>query len=314
MDLRNLQEDVKRLMYVEEIDDYDAFLYATNRAIYRTRSVFPKIKREKLAVYPLENLLNESAERVREIKGKEMFFANDVCSYYFEAEGEGSADFYYFNADKSVRDYELLFSVEINSHGAFKSYKGFVKRFGSFELGKFKVVFGGNYLIRVKNLALYDTLLSVNEEDIPAFSDKVEIDLETATKSVVTEMGEKKIKSDFMGLRSPVKQLYQNREMEVSYELTDKKLFVKRKYIGEVIIYYIALPDTVGVSSKMTDEVDFPQELAPFAAYLVASNLMIEEENELSSQYLSRYIEAEAYAKALSSIKCGMYEYTGDVF
>ena len=74
------------------------------------------------------------------------------------------------------------------------------------------------------------------------------------------------------------------------------------------------MPETCGVASGEEDEVDFPVEVAPFASYLVAANLMLEEDPEISAEYFTRYVEAETYAKALYSIKSGVYEYTGGAF
>ncbi len=314
MKLIDLQNDVKRLMYVDELDDYEAFLYATNRAVFRTRSVFPKIKRKYIAIRNPENLLSLEKEEVIEVKKSAVFYAENVKAFYFEAEGEGKADFYRFNADKSVNDYELLFSVEIKSIGTFQSFKGFVKRFGEFVDGNFKVVFGGDFFLRIKNLALYDTLMSSSENDILAYKKIVEIDLEKATEGRFKDLGVDTTKGDFMSLNKPIIITHCGKEKEIPYTLSQKILYIDGNYSGELILDYIAMPNTVGVSSKDSDDIDIPKELETFVSYLIASNLLLEEESELSSQYISRYLEAENNAKSLLPIKSGVYEYTGEEF
>lgn len=314
MKLNALKEDVKRLMFVDSIESEEAFFCAVNRAVFRTRSAFPKKKRVKTVNYPLQNVLCEKPETVYRISGEKTFYGEDVASYYFEGEGMGKADFYYFNAEKSVDDYELLLSVEINSPRVFKKYRGFVKRFGAFARGKFKVVLHGDYTFAVKNFALYDSLLSPEESDIPDFCEKAEIKLEKATECVGKEQGALSVRSDFLSLSEPIRLIDGGKRTEIPYELVGKRLFVSREDVGEIEIVYVAVPETCGVASGEEDEVDFPDEVAPFASYLVAANLMLEEDPEISAEYFTRYVEAETYAKALYSIKSGVYEYTGGAF
>ncbi len=311
MTLNELQSEVQRLAFTDELYSYDAFLQATNRAIYRTRSVFPKKKRVKIANFPIPNILGESVEKVYTTLDEIAFYGNDVAAYYFEAQGEGHADFYYRVSDDLELNFEPIFTVPLSSSSGFKQYKGFVKRFGQFSKGSFKLVFRGDLALSVKNIALYDCLLTPNESDIPQFSAERAIDLKRETETVRIENGLSVIKSDFMSISAPITLYSSGKRCELLYRLVGSELLVSSDCIGEIEIEYIAIPDTVGVSSKGIYEPDFPEEVSAFAAYLIASNLLLEEEPELSTQYFSRYLEAESYAKSLCALKCGVYEYTG---
>lgn len=302
MNLINLRKSVLNLIFSDAFESEEAFINATNRAIMRARINFPKKKTKKIAQYPLKNMLGERNFFQYTVKGEKVFYGDDLTSYSFYALGKGNFTVYYFNNSIAVNDYEELFTVEIDSPNHFSNYKGFVKRFNNFTLGRFKVVFSGDYQFTIKNVALYDSLISPSESEIPPFAEYVTYDLKELTKEYGSEYGVSKNREVFVNLLSPITLNDNFVKTEIDYKLDDGILQVPREVMGEIEITYSALPETIGVESGDNTIIDLPDIIAEVISYLIASNLIIEEEAELSKYYLNLYKEAESYANSLYDI------------
>lgn len=298
MNIQVLKERAKSLIFEDKIVDNKAFISATNRAIARTRMVFPKEITIRIPQYPITNQLGESFNQI-DIKGERVFYGNDIKGYSFFALGCGNFSIYYFNNSQGVNDYERILSIDIDNNNTFKCYKGLVKRFNKHPQGKFKIVFSSDYQFSIKNIALYNVLLSPKEEDVPVFSKYVKYDLNTLTEEV-GESGDKR--KTFISLSKPIVLEKGEEEMQIEYKIEGSILEVPRKYRGLLRVTYLASHKPLSIDCENSETIDVPPQMEEFLAYLIASNLILEEDKELSSYYFNLYKEGENYSKEIKNV------------
>ena len=307
MNILELKNVVTGLLFEENLEDEERFFQSVNRAIYRVRMNFPKIATYKIPQYPIANILGENHSRIYDSKEKSVIVANDVMAYSFEGYGKGRVIFKWYNANPTVQGFETVTICEFESYGRFRNFKGFVKRNGEFCLGEFRVELDSPYNFKVKNLAMYDTIMSYEQNEIPEFSEWINYDLKYLTREISACRGVDKIREVFQGLNKEPKLEKDGEYHPLEYTITDGVFSVNRKVVGDINLVYIKDPETVGVATKANCRIDVPLHLTDALGYLVASNLILDEDSEKSNHYLTLYREAEA--NALNATKMGYQVY-----
>ena len=307
MNILELKNAVSGLLFEENLEDEENFFQSVNRAIYRVRMNFPKIATFKIPQYPIVNILGENHNGIYDSKEKNVIIANDVMAYSFQGLGKGRVVFKWYNKNPTVQGFETVTICEFESFGKFTNYKGFVKRNEEFCLGEFSVEMQSDYNLKVKNLALYDTIMSYEVSEIPEFSEFINYDLKNLTREISPCRGVTKVREVFQGLNCEPKLEIDGESFPVAYSLSDGVFTVKRKISGDIKIGYIKDPETIGVSTEADYEIDVPLNLADALSYLVASNLILDEDSEKSTHYLTLYREAEA--NAMNITKTGYQVY-----
>lgn len=310
MNLSELRQAVASLVFENEIDNESQFFQSVNRAIYRVRMTFPKIRQYRIAQYPIKNMLGENHNQIYESGQKIVFKMKDILSYSFQAVGKGKMIVKWFNPSNAVLDFEQIYMQEFDSATAFTAYSGLIKRFDNFMHGDFEIEFSSDYYFQVKNVAFYDMLKSSSKLDIEEFDEKISYNLKTLTSEYGKTRGVSQIRETFLGLSKAPKLNLGATYHPIEFKMVDGILEVPRKYRGEIIVEYIAEPETVGDGSNEKDEIDTPKVITDALAYLVASNLILDDDAEKSSHYLSLYREAEANAQNKVDVGNQIYENT----
>ncbi|MEG1805538.1 MAG: hypothetical protein RR327_03995 [Clostridia bacterium] len=310
MNLIELRQAVASLMFESDIVDNQQFFQSVNRAIYRTRMNFPKVKSYKIAQYPIKNMLGENHSQVYDSGRENVFNVKDLMSFSFEALGKGRLVVKWYNPSNAVLAFEEICVVEFESYKKFTKYKGFAKRFGTFMTGEFRLSFEGEYIFQVKNIALYDEIRSAEVDDIDDFSENITYDLKSLTSEYGKSRGVSKVREAYVGLSKSPKLVDGDEEIPLEYKLVDGNLQIPRKYVGEISLEYIAEPETVGDGSLDNDEIDVPNVICDSVAYLVASNLTLDDDKEKSNYYLSMFKEAEANALQRTAVGNQVFQNT----
>ncbi len=296
MNLIELKNSVTSLIFDNEIENYDLFLQAVNRSVYRARMNFPKSAVFTIPQYPIRNLLGDNHFQVYEIPKEIVFEVNDILAFSFECYGIGKMEIKWFNPSAAVNDFEIIQVEEFDSRMTFSVCKGFVKRFNEFVGGRFLVTFKSEYAVKVKNIAFYDRLISRDISDIPEFSPMVKYDLGYLTRDYCKKNGVSGVYQNFMCLKEIPKLYLLDNFVAVDYVMNNAVIEIPRSVVGQIRIEYLKYPDTVGTGSLDSDIIDVTEEIAEALSYLVASTMLLDEDDEKANFYLRLYSEAEANA------------------
>lgn len=257
-----IKEDVLALGF-EETDAFEeykeAFISATNRAIsFVASTVIPILGKYTIKQYPVKNLLGGYS--VVQYRGTELIYsAENVKAYYFEIEGEGTAEID-----------GIEFEVET---GVYKDYAE----------GTVTIKFKGDNSYLVKNIAMYDSVGS----EIPEFVPYKKYDLKELTKE------DGIIRFARLSENSPVKQSYTSDsyyEVVGDYEVENKSVIVlKADEYGEFDVWYEKLPQKItdGTSDDYEVEIDYQATL--LIPLLVAHYVWLDDDSDKALLYLDQF-------------------------
>lgn len=292
MNLIELREQTSALIFEKDIENDNFFLQSVNRAIIRARINFPKYGIFTISQYPLKSILESEGKIFSSRDIPEFEFENGRC-FSFESFGKGRAIISWFNTDTVKKCYEDIVVIDFDDMSGFRNHKDFIKRLGVFKNGHFKLRFESNYEFKIHNIAIYDRVISSEKQEIPEYCANLTYDLGKLTKEYGSERGVNCIRNVFSGLKKPPILVVNNEEKPFRYRLVENIMYIPKKYEGEIIFEYIKSPNSVGIGSKPSEEIDVPNDIASAICYLVASNLLFEEEPEKANYYLSLYKEIE---------------------
>lgn len=297
MTVSQLYNSVAQLGFEDSLENDRRFIYAANRALLQVNAIRPATNAYLINHTPLENKADNKSHQPIEVNGEVCFYAESPKAYYFEVIGNGAFVIQY--EDNGIW-------TTIGSNDSLKSgvYRGFIKKDTSFVSGKVRLKFSGNYVYYVRDVAMYDCLLSGNEKDIPAYGDYSCYDMSALV-------------NDFLGLTSPpiIEYSSDNNPLkylsEKSYDVENGRVILLSNTLkGFFKVVYNKRPKEIapkGFVAEDTSVIDLDEDLAALLPLLVASYVWLEDEPEKSQYYLSLYndraIDIERRKKEATPIK-----------
>lgn len=281
MNISELYSQTAQLGFEDSLEDDDRFYYATNRAILQVCKVRPVISRYTINHRPLENCISAASFDPVDVTGELIYTAENVKSYYFEADGNGVL--YIEMLNPSTQTWDVIGTVALVSSGVFVPYRGFIKEGGEFVSGQVRLRFLGEYFYSVKCVAMYRYLLSADEEDIPAYEPFTRYDI----RALVT---------DFLALCCPpIKDDENGKVLNQDYELEgDSTILLPFSKRGVYKVLYEHRPTAIsyeGEPASDETEIDLDEELCSLLPVLVAAYVWIDDEPTKSEYYMNLYRE-----------------------
>ena len=286
MTIKELYDAVAQLGFETALEDYEeGFFPLVNRAMMQVNRVRPKMKVYKLNHFPIENKLGE--DRFEPVcKGDEalVFSCEGARSYYFECNGNGIA-----SIEKSTdfgESWETIDTIALKSEdGRFLSYRGFIRDDGESYLGLVRLKFDGEFLYFVQNVALYGSILSNDEKDIPVYGKFSAYDLASLT-------------DDFESfVYPPISDATRDGKfvLDEDYFVENvSTLLVPASLKGVFDVYYYRKISPIDSSMDVSTEIDLDPDLCSILVNLVASYVWVDDEPTKSEYYLNLYREQVA--------------------
>ena len=291
MTIKELYDSVAQLGFETSLEDNDRFYLAVNRAIIQINRLRPKTKVYELSHFPIDNLLgNDKGEPVSNDGEALIFVADGAKAYYFECNGNGT-----LIIEKNIAgdEWAVIGSETLTSaDGNFTKYRGFIKDGSDFYTGTVRLRFAGDYVLWVKNVAMYDKLRSEKVTDIPDFSEYVAYDFAS-------------LANDFASfVRPPIADAGQNKGfvLDSDYFLSgDATLLIPASVKGSYSVRYNRKISSINQDENAeTTNIDLDDDLCAILPNLVAAYIWVDDEPTKAEYYLSLYREqaAEIYATA----------------
>lgn len=291
MTIKELYDSVAQLGFETSLEDNDRFYLAVNRAIIQINRLRPKTKVYELSHFPIDNLLgNDKGEPVSNDDEALIFVADGAKAYYFECNGNGTLiiEKNIAGDEWAVIGSETLMSAD----GSFTKYRGFIKDGSEFYTGTVRLRFAGEYILWVKNVAMYDKLRSGKVTDIPDFSEYVAYDFAS-------------LANDFASfVRPPIADAGQNKGfvLDSDYFVSgDATLLIPASVKGSYSVRYNKKIASINQDENAeTTNIDLDDDLCAILPNLVAAYIWVDDEPTKAEYYLSLYREqaAEIYATA----------------
>lgn len=281
MTVSQLYSSVARLGFETSLEDNDLFFQAANRAILQVNAIRPMQGIYVINHKPLDNLIRNASFSPIEVEGELCFEAAGAKAYYFEADGEGIAHIETFN-DIS-RAWETVGRIEFSANRTFVPHKGMIKKNEKFIQGQVRLHFVGDYLYSVRNVALYRSLYSADENSIPAYEAFTRYDISTLV-------------TDFATLASPpIKEDSEHLLLNQGYEIeNDRVILLPYHARGFYKIAYKRKPAVLEYTDDPLEDqtrIDLDEELCALLPMLVASYVWADDEPEKAQYYLTLYRE-----------------------
>jgi hypothetical protein len=291
MTIKELYDSVAQLGFETSLEDNDRFYLAVNRAIIQINRLRPKTKVYELSHFPIDNLLgNDKGEPVSNDDEALIFVADGAKAYYFECNGNGT-----LIIEKNIAgdEWAVIGSETLTSaDGNFTKYRGFIKDGSDFYTGTVRLRFAGDYVLWVKNVAMYDKLRSEKVTDIPDFSEYVAYDFAS-------------LANDFASfVRPPIADAGQNKGfvLDSDYFVSgDATLLIPASVKGSYSVRYNRKISSINQDENAeTTNIDLDDDLCAILPNLVAAYIWADDEPTKAEYYLSLYREqaAEIYATA----------------
>ena len=291
MNVKELYDSVAQLGFETSLESDERFLYAANRAILQVNRVKPLTSIYKLNHFPLTNIIaGEHFEPVCKDKEEIIFVAKGARSYYFECNGNGNV-IIEKSTDCKTWDANPIGAITLSSvDNRFIEYKGLISDAGNAVDEWVRLRFVGDYLYYVQNVAMYGSLLSANEKDVPVYGRNTVYDIASLT-------------SDFMAFVCPPiadanmgKAFVLNRDYFIEEE---GKILIPASVKGVYDVCYKRKPREITVEGlEKEEQIDLPEELCAILPNLVASYIWVDDEPDKAQYYLSLYREQVAEIEA----------------
>ena len=284
MTVSELYKSVAQLGFEESLEDDGRFFFSANRALLQVNALRPRTSVCLINHKPLENKVSEASFLPIE-KTEDLFFeASDVKSYTFEADGNGTV--YIERYDEASSRWVKIGMETLSSVNQFVLYRGFIKDGDVFVKGRVRLVFTGDYLYSVRNVAMYGYLYSPSAEDIPRWEAYCPYDIS-------------KLASDFLSLASPpIREDPTYDRLNQGYEVLDGRIILlQHNANGLYTVVYNRKPQTIvddGDVAYDTTAIDLDEDLCALLPLLIASFIWADDEPEKAQYYLSVYRERAA--------------------
>lgn len=298
MTVSELYKQVAQLGFEDSLESDERFYYAANRALLQVNTVRPAIRSYSINHTPLENLLGGDmfAVQAHTPGNDDCFVVENAKAFYFEVDGNGTARVQRLN--EASGKWEELGAISLSSARTFKAYSGLVKADGQDVNGLVRIVFSGEFFYSFRNVALYGSLYSDSEKDIPAYEPYVRYDMSD-------------ICEDFLAFDGPpVRVGVPYETLNQDYDIEGNVLLLPRDASGSYLIRYKARPAMLEIKASAEDDdtpIKMNEELASLLPCLIASYIWAEDEPSLAQYYLSLYREQlsiiEARTKKVSPVR-----------
>lgn len=267
MTLNELRNDVARLGFESSIEDEKCFIASANRAlslIYVDRPVY------KNAIIsfagPKVNLVREFIEHP---SGSEITIPFSGRSISFRTSGKGSC---IINDESGSNLVPLITNGQLT--------KQFVK-------GEGTVTLTGDYYFTVRNLAVFDDVISNNAVDIPEYTPFKELDPEDYC-------------DDFRAFSDLPRD--KNGAPVSAVKLVDGKIIAPFDYRGDLYLAYYRVPKPIS-SDGADSKIDVSEECAPMLPLLTAAFMWLDDDAAKAQYYMSLYRDLAANLKRYSTNK-----------
>ncbi len=280
MRVTDLYSQVAQLGFEDSLEDDNRFYYAANRALLQVAAIRPATGVCPINHLPLRNLIDINTfapiERTQDLS----FEATEAKAYYFEAAGTGTL---YIEALGDGGEWRVIKHVPFDARGNFIPYKGFIKDGDEYVRGVVRMRFVGEYLYSLRNVAMYQHILSNQESDIPPYEPFVRYDIRKLTK-------------DFLSLESPpIIEDADNERLIAGWDLEgDSTILFSRFLRGSFRVLYRKKPrelENVGLAREDLSEIELDEELCSLLPTLVAAYVWVEDEPSMAEYYLNLYRE-----------------------
>ncbi len=167
MTIKELKDSLYRHLDVEEDEEKAKYFpVALNHALDKICTVFPLYGRYVLRQSALPSVLALAMqEPYKAVHAAGESYSAAAKAYYFEVSGVGVCD---------IRDNNGVRRIAFNTK-EYTPFRGFAS-------GAVSLTFHGDYVFFVRHVALYHSLLSEKEEDIPAYAPSTVYDFKELTK------------------------------------------------------------------------------------------------------------------------------------
>lgn len=291
MQIKELYSQVARLGFEDSLEDAKSFYHSANRALLQINALRPSIGAQTINHHPLPSLLGDSYFAPKEIFGEvEFATAEDVRSYYFEADGNG-----FFRIERLKEDgtsWEIarqdVLSVAEGERN-FKPYRGDLSMSGEYPKGTYKIVFWGDFLFNVRRVALYGATYSNRDEDVPAYTPYSMYDMSVIAKDFLEFASPPVEESDIYGKKID------------GYSIEGNNIVFPYDQTGTYRVLYHRKPIALEYKNDPTSDetvIDLDGELSSLMPILVASYILLEDEKEKAYYYMDLYRERAAYIVA----------------
>jgi hypothetical protein len=284
MTVSELYRSVAQLGFEESLEYDDAFYFAANRAVLQINAIRPATRHCILRHRVPENRISggtlDSVEKIEEL----CFYADNVKSYYFEADGLGIL--YIERMDEASSAWVIIDVVEFSGKSGFTPYRGFIKRGGEFVDGRVRMRFAGQYVYSLRGVAMYAHLYSDKVADVPAYEPYTRYDVSAMVP-------------DFLGLASPpIDETEQLKRIDHGYDVENGRvILLSREAEGTYKVLYKRQPAVLVDEGSPSDDdtvIDLDADLAALMPVLVASYVWMDDEPEKAQYYLALYQEQAA--------------------
>ena len=282
MTVSELYEQVAKLGFEDSLEDGKSFYHSANRALVQVGAIRPAIGACVINHNPPKNLLGDSSFSPVERTNDLSYEAEGAKAFYFEADGEG----HYFVECFDGTSWEKIGDGEMSSsERKFLPYKGLIRKDGEFVSGRVRLRFSGEYLCYVRRVALYGSVYSAKQSDVPEYAPLLRYNIPL-------------LADDFVSFADPP--VGEDRGYDRKrdrYEIEGDSILLPYAESGVVRVLYNrkrrALAYTVDPSTDDT-VIDLDHELAALLPVLVAAYVWLEDEEEKASYYMNLYRERAA--------------------
>lgn len=279
MTVSELYNSVAQLGFEDSLEYDTGFLFAANRALLQINSLRPATSAYVINHKPLQNAI-KGAKFTPTEKTEDLYYeASDVKSYYFEADGNGTAYIELYNSELDT--WTIIGMVTLCADKTFTAYKGFIKCDGEFVGGLVRLHFTGEYLYSVRSVAMYQYLFGASADDIPAYEAYTRYDISA-------------IVPDFLSLDAPpIKEEAEYQHLNQDYDVENGKIVLLPYNAGGLYkVIYKRKPAPISPDDTVSEDdtvIDLDEELCALLPILVASFIWMDDEPDKAQYYMSIY-------------------------
>ena len=282
MKVCELYDHVAQLGFEDTMLEYDKhFVLTANRSLYEVASLRPQTGSILIHHEPMENMITNFSFAPQKKTDDIVFMEDGAKAFYFEACGLGTCHVEKYN--ESTGTFTDCFApIAINSKGHYTAYRGFIKYDNNFVEGEVRLRFTGNYVYYIRNVALYEYILSDEVNDIPAF--------EPYTKYDVSAMC-----SDFLTFcRPPIEDDEEHKFLSgVDYDLeNDRVILLPYDKPGVYKVRYNRKPLPIandGDPANNESVIDLDEDLCQLLPLRIAAFVWADDEDAKAQYYLAQY-------------------------
>ena len=281
MTVSQLYNSVAQLGFEDSLEEDDRFIFAANRALLQVNAIRPVTSAYVINHKPMVNKVSDAIFDPLEKTDELFFYAENVKSYYFEVDGNGTL--YIEKYEASADTWVKIGMVELTGTQGFTAYRGFIKQDGAFVNAPIRLHFDGEYLYSVRCVAMYEYLYSANEADIPAYEPFTRYDISALAPDFLTLASPPIVEADGITHLNQGYNVENGRIILLPYDM--KGLFK---------VIYNRKPKSIENTGEVSEDstvIDLDEDLCALLPILVASYVWMDDEPEKAQYYLMLYRE-----------------------